>query len=141
MLVHADAFASNHLPIQIKCGGSHCALVTNGGYLYTWGFGKYGATGLGAKVQTAFAPSSPTFKGLNSEEIIVKSVSCGKNGTAVVTQQGQLFVAGDNSKHQLGVQGKNHNEIFEFTLLHGLYYKVEKAAIGEKHMLLLNDQN
>ena len=84
VLVHAEAFALNHLPIQIKCGGSHCALVTNGGYLYTWGAGASGACGLGTK-QNAYAPSTPIFKGLASQEVIVKSVSCGKNGTAVVT--------------------------------------------------------
>ena len=31
--------------------------------------------------------------------------------------------------------------VLEFTLLPGLYYKVEKAACGATHMLLLNDQN
>lgn len=84
VLVHAEAFAHNHLPIQIKCGGSHCALVTNGGYIYTWGSGAHGQTGLG-KVLKTFEPTVPTFKGVTSNEIIVKSVSCGKNGTVVVT--------------------------------------------------------
>lgn len=77
VLVHAEAFEKNHLPIQIKCGGSHCALVTNGGYMYTWGSGKFGSTGLG-HVSAVFEPTAPIFKGLNSEEVIVKSVSCGK---------------------------------------------------------------
>ena len=84
MLVHAEAFALEHLPIQIKCGGSHCALVTNGGNLYTWGSGQHGATGLGGVIK-AYSPTAPAFKGLTTSEIIVKSVSCGKNGTVVVT--------------------------------------------------------
>ncbi len=97
VLVHAEAFALNHLPIQIKCGGSHCALVTNGGYMYTWGSGAHGATGLGHD-ENSYEPSAPIFRGLSAKDVIIKSVSCGKNGTVTVTAQGQVFVTGDNRR-------------------------------------------
>ena len=78
------------MPVQIKCGGAHCALVTNDGQLYTWGAGRYGATGLGL-AQTSFEPACPTFKGIGTsspveKQLIVKSVSCGRHATAIVTQ-------------------------------------------------------
>ena len=73
------------VPIQIKCGGSHCALVTSDGALYTWGSGAYGATGFGSDMNT-YEPKTPVYNGFDLDELEIKYVSCAMHGTAVVTQ-------------------------------------------------------
>lgn len=133
----------SHVPVQIKCGGGHTALVTNGGYLYTWGSGAHGATGL-SHVAPSFEPTAPVFRGVHTSDgvngMIVKHVSCGKNGTAIVAQGGQVFVTGDNRKRQLGLQGR-YNEVNEFTLIPNIYSRIDRVALGLTHMLMLNNQN
>lgn len=82
--MRTEIFALDQFPIQIKCGGSHSALITNGGFLYTWGSGACGATGLGHN-SPSFEPAAPIIRGFNPEDVFIKQVSCGKSGTAVVT--------------------------------------------------------
>lgn len=65
--------------------------------MYTWGSAAHGATGLGHE-ENSYEPSAPIFRGLSAKDVIIKSVSCGKNGTVTVTAQGQVFVTGDNRR-------------------------------------------
>ena len=67
-------------------------------------------------------------------------MSCGKLTTVAVTQQGQLYVAGDNRNRQLAIQGK-HDEIKEMTPLNDLPHKITKVACGARHTLMLTDKN
>ena len=78
--------------MMVKCGAAHTAVLTVDGTLYTWGSGKYGATGLGSK--NSFYPETPSFK--TKIERKVKYIDCSKRGTFVVTKQGQVFGCGDN---------------------------------------------
>ena len=63
-------------------------MITNGGYLYTWGSGEMGVTGHGISNIISYTPSAPKFKNSRVQDIIFTQVSCGKLTTVAVTQQG-----------------------------------------------------
>ena len=102
ILLQPDSFESiiptSKIPLSVKCGGSHTALLMTSGQLYTWGSGKYGATGLN-KRDDSFSPKMPEFEGLSAKSIHVINISCGKRTTMVASKDGRVYGCGDN-KHR-----------------------------------------
>lgn len=87
-----------------------------------------------------FTPKVPKFEGLLDNSVIVKSISCGKKSTVVVSRDGVVYGCGDNKYRQLGLKDGG-NAVLELSKVQDLYYKVDKVACGTKHTLLLNDLN
>ncbi|NXD83951.1 RCCD1 protein, partial [Halcyon senegalensis] len=57
---------------EVSCGSRHTAIVTRGGELYTWGWGKYGQLGHGDDTSSD-QPRHVEYlaaKGLQAEEVV-----------------------------------------------------------------------
>ncbi|NXN61727.1 RCCD1 protein, partial [Rynchops niger] len=57
---------------EVSCGSRHTAVVTRGGELYTWGWGKYGQLGHGDN-SSSDQPRRVEYlvaKGLRAEEVV-----------------------------------------------------------------------
>lgn len=79
---------NNEIVVQIACGASHLAALSDNGILYTCGDGRSGQLGLGT-FQIA-----QTFKRLPLTDFYrVQAVSCGWVSTAVLTENGKVGVA------------------------------------------------
>ncbi|XP_066033114.1 X-linked retinitis pigmentosa GTPase regulator isoform X2 [Chamaea fasciata] len=88
----------NDKPVLISCGDEHTAIITGKGKLYMFGSNDWGQLGLGSK-NTVNKPTC--VKALKPEK--PKLAVCGRNHTLVYTEDGQLFVWGDNSEGQIGL--------------------------------------
>ncbi|XP_057267804.1 X-linked retinitis pigmentosa GTPase regulator isoform X2 [Pezoporus wallicus] len=120
----------NDKPVLISCGDEHTAIVTGNGKLYMFGSNNWGQLGLGSK-STVSKPTCVKEKGNvyaaggNSEGQLglgdteerttfhlirfftnqhkIKQLAAGSYTSAAVTEDGQLFVWGDNSEGQIGL--------------------------------------
>ena len=80
--------------VQIACGLRHCLALTQDGKLYSWGHNKAGQLGL---PKSALHMSRdwiihPSRVGGDSEDMNVKSCSCGPESSACVTTNGEVVV-------------------------------------------------
>jgi alpha-tubulin suppressor-like RCC1 family protein len=83
---------------EVSCGGSHTAVCTEGGHVYTFGNGKYGQLGHGDKENM----SSPALvvQALDGKDII--QVQCGCTHTMALTSSGYVFTWGSVDYGVLG---------------------------------------
>eukprot|EP01117_Protostelium_nocturnum_P017482 TRINITY_DN7112_c0_g1_i1.p1 TRINITY_DN7112_c0_g1~~TRINITY_DN7112_c0_g1_i1.p1 ORF type:complete len:390 (+),score=109.19 TRINITY_DN7112_c0_g1_i1:62-1231(+) len=80
--------------IQISCGGTHTAAITEEGHVYTWG--STGSSISGELGQGKRSPSS-CFEPLRVEALIseaISSVECGHKITGFISRSGNLYIAG-----------------------------------------------
>nr|XP_044999450.1 E3 ISG15--protein ligase HERC5 [Jaculus jaculus] len=90
----------------LSCGGSHTALLTQDGLLFTFGAGKYGQLGHNSK-QNELKPCLVT-KLIGNR---VTQIACGRWHTlAYVSDLGKVFSFGFGKQGQLGNCGK-HNQL------------------------------
>ncbi|NWT74085.1 RCCD1 protein, partial [Prunella himalayana] len=89
----------------VSCGSRHTAVVTRGGELYTWGWGKYGQLGHGTNVSCdqARRVEHLVAKGLRVEEVVcgpwttyirVREPRAQDQGCCQVGDEGELCSAG-----------------------------------------------
>ena len=71
------------------------------GDVYSWGSGSNGATGLNT-TQNTYAPLK--IKAADGVTPKFSFISCGKKHSIAVDFNGTVFVCGDNSARQLGIQ-------------------------------------
>eukprot|EP01112_Ceratiomyxa_fruticulosa_P006019 TRINITY_DN16819_c0_g1_i1.p1 TRINITY_DN16819_c0_g1~~TRINITY_DN16819_c0_g1_i1.p1 ORF type:complete len:396 (-),score=95.53 TRINITY_DN16819_c0_g1_i1:422-1609(-) len=97
-----------HLPIEIKglknivqvsCGAFFFAALNTSGKVFSWGCGKKGRLGNGKEEDN---PVPSMIKGGLSKVHILK-ISCGSNHTAALSDAGDLFTWGSNSRGELGL--------------------------------------
>ena len=70
------------------------------GEVYSWGRGDYGQLGHGNKLHLELPKKIATIKpGKNP----VSHVSCGRSHAAAITEEGTVFVWGQNDNGQLGL--------------------------------------
>ncbi|KAM9086669.1 E3 ISG15--protein ligase HERC5-like isoform 1-T1 [Megaptera novaeangliae] len=90
----------------LACGGSHTALLTKDGLVFTFGAGKYGQLGHNS-TQNELRPCLVT--GLAGN--IVTQIACGRQHTlAYVSDLGKVFSFGSGKEGQLG-NGGTHNQL------------------------------
>lgn len=82
---------------QVSCSLHNAAFVTEDGYLYVFGFNRWGQLGNKHKLGKIDVPT------LIAEDYRIKQVSCGVSHTAFITNSNNLFVWGTNSGGQLGL--------------------------------------
>jgi alpha-tubulin suppressor-like RCC1 family protein len=87
---------------DLAAGEEHGAYVTSSGQLYVWGNNSSGQLGLGTSTTLYTSPVvvSTSSGVLNGKSI--SKVSCGSQHTLILSTDGQLFAAGNNSFGQLG---------------------------------------
>ncbi|XP_057584375.1 E3 ISG15--protein ligase HERC5 isoform X2 [Hippopotamus amphibius kiboko] len=90
----------------LACGGSHTALLTKGGLVFTFGAGKYGQLGHNS-AQNQLRPCLVT--GLLGNR--VTQIACGRQHTlAYISDLGKVFSFGSGKEGQLG-NGGTHNQL------------------------------
>ncbi|GAA5935993.1 hypothetical protein JCM10213_002174 [Rhodosporidiobolus nylandii] len=93
-------FFDGLFPTSIECGSFHSAVTTRDGSAYVFGSDKDGQLGIGG----AGGGSEPALLEVAGEEGgAVKKVAYGAAHTAVLTEQGEVWVAGANHDGQLGL--------------------------------------
>ena len=88
--------------VQVSCGREHTAVVTSDGELHTFGMGALGRLGHGDE-ENKFVPTR--VDKLMGKRVV--QVSCGKQHTAVVTSEGDVFTFGAGFLGKLGHGGED----------------------------------
>ena len=119
----------------VACGGNQSLLCTDDGKVFSWGEGKHGSLGQGT-LQDQFKPGLVKLP----DGVKVATLDCGLEHSAFVDIGGRIFVAGSNSKGQLGmgeVDQANLNSI-EPKLVPNLSDCAKQVACGDFHSLVLS---
>ncbi|XP_060991911.1 X-linked retinitis pigmentosa GTPase regulator isoform X3 [Dama dama] len=84
----------------VACGRNHTLVLTGGGKVYATGGNNEGQLGLGdTDERSAFHLIS-----FFTSQHKIKQLSAGSNSSAALTEDGELFMWGDNSEGQIGLQ-------------------------------------
>uniref|UniRef100_A0A8C0AIC0 X-linked retinitis pigmentosa GTPase regulator n=1 Tax=Bos mutus grunniens TaxID=30521 RepID=A0A8C0AIC0_BOSMU len=84
----------------VACGRNHTLILTGGGQVYATGGNNEGQLGLGdTDERSAFHLIS-----FFTSQHKIKQLSAGSNTSAALTEDGELFMWGDNSEGQIGLQ-------------------------------------
>jgi len=114
---------------QVACGGSHTAVIVEGGDLYTWGLADLGQLGYMISLEAQYTPINVNM--LRKARI----VSAGCFHTALVTETGELYTCG------YGGKGLGHGDLEdqeEFKMVEALRGKaLSSVACGAFHTLAL----
>lgn len=120
-------------PRLITVGRTHSMAIGDDGNLYTWGdsiSGQLGTTVTGDKSTPTLVPLPTT--------IIPKSIYAGYNYSILLTESGELYVFGNNSYGQLGLEGTTARYIPTLNSLpNGV--KIKSIAVGEYHSIALGE--
>ncbi|XP_046960872.1 X-linked retinitis pigmentosa GTPase regulator-like [Vanessa cardui] len=100
-----------HRAIFVACGRAHTIFVTDSNTIYSVGCNDEGQLGTGDMEHH----SVPQSVNLDIDQPI-KQVSAGSNHTALLTDDGRVFVCGSNSEGQLGL-GEDARSCVSFTEL------------------------
>jgi alpha-tubulin suppressor-like RCC1 family protein len=85
--------------VQIACGESHSLVITDKGYLYSWGRGYEGQLGLSPTIELAMVPSFVKY----FHEKHVVSIAAGAFYSLAITNEGAMYGWGEAKLGQLGV--------------------------------------
>ncbi|XP_047109428.1 secretion-regulating guanine nucleotide exchange factor isoform X1 [Schistocerca piceifrons] len=129
---HIAALSGHHI-IDISCGWETSFALTRDGKLFGWGSNVYGQLSL-PRDQVTFSASP-----LQLTDHKVKQLSSGLRHTAVVTEQGDVFVCGSGRKGQLGIVHHGQPLKESYTLQHvpGLP-PIKMVACGQHHTIALS---
>jgi alpha-tubulin suppressor-like RCC1 family protein len=90
---------------DIFAGEDHCALVTEDGEGYVWGYGIDGRLGNKNKMNQN-VPTKILIEKNNdsntSKYAKIKKISCGGHHTAILTEEGDLYMCGNGRDGELG---------------------------------------
>nr|XP_056721562.1 RCC1-like G exchanging factor-like protein [Euleptes europaea] len=130
-----------HLPFKVgkvkeaACGGTVNALLNEEGHVFVWG---YGILGKGPKLMEAAIPEMipPSLFGFSdlSPDICVARIRCGLSQCAAITNRGELFVWGKNTRGILGI-GRLEDQYFPWRVT--VPGEVVDVACGVDHMVTL----
>jgi alpha-tubulin suppressor-like RCC1 family protein len=119
--------------VQISAGGHHSFVLTEQGYLYSFGFASHGQLGLRNTVNQ----SEPQLvRSLRNKQ--VRQVAAGWNHTLVLTHDGDVFSCGYGFFGQLGLGETESRTNFAHVGLFGAR-KVERIYAGGNHSWALLD--
>ncbi len=105
--IHVPTKIMDHVK-AVSLGWYHSAAITEDGSLYLWGSNNDGQLGNGEKGDKAY--KTTPIKIMDH----VVSVSLGEEHTAAITEDGSLYLWGDNWQGQLG-NGEKGNEAYKTT--------------------------
>eukprot|EP01022_Parablepharisma_sp_SALTPOND_P031032 TRINITY_DN781_c0_g1_i1.p1 TRINITY_DN781_c0_g1~~TRINITY_DN781_c0_g1_i1.p1 ORF type:complete len:860 (+),score=139.28 TRINITY_DN781_c0_g1_i1:5957-8536(+) len=120
-----ESFLETHV-VNISCGWTHTAAVTDQGTVYTWGLGEFGALGH----NDTLSRSRPEQLKFFMSGKPVKQVSCGSRHTAFVVEDGELYACGAGDAGQLGIGSRNTELVPKKVLIEG---EIIQVACGIFH--------
>ena len=86
--------------VQVVCGGSHSGALTEKGHVFMWGLNRNGQCGGAAKADSILEPRLVDMSGLEGR--VAASIVCGRNHSAMVTNDGRVYSWGAASFGRLG---------------------------------------
>ncbi|XP_015106001.2 E3 ISG15--protein ligase HERC5 isoform X2 [Vicugna pacos] len=121
----------------LACGGSHSALLTKGGLVFTFGAGKYGQLGHNS-TQNELKPCLVT--GLIGNR--VTQIACGRRHTlAFVSDLGKVFSFGSGKEGQLG-NGGTHNQLIPLPMKLSSNEELKfESRTSEKELIMIAGGN
>ncbi|XP_056408825.1 serine/threonine-protein kinase Nek9 isoform X2 [Hyla sarda] len=132
---------------QVSCGDSHVMVLTRSKCVYSWGCGEYGRLGLDSEDDISTPQKVEVQRGL-----CIVSVSCGSDGSFLLTQSGKVLACGLNEHNKLGLNQCtagiiNHEAYREvpyttsLTLAKQLsFYKVRNISPGKTHTAAIDER-
>ncbi|XP_069807177.1 serine/threonine-protein kinase Nek9 isoform X2 [Dendropsophus ebraccatus] len=133
---------------QVSCGDSHVMVLTRRSKcVYAWGCGEYGRLGLDSEDDVCTPQKVEVQRGLS-----IVSVSCGADGSFLLTQSGKVLACGLNEHNKLGLNQCtagiiNHEAYREvpyttsLTLAKQLsFYKVRSISPGKTHTAAIDER-
>ena len=126
------------IPVSLAMGAAHSVLLTDGGEVFTWGWGDHGQLGHGTNhnemapklVEHLLLPAWGSATGLRA-----KQVCCGQDHTLVLTEDGKVFSWGANRRGQLG-----HGDTMATSTprkVDSFHRRVAQVAAGANHSVAL----
>lgn len=82
--------------VRIDCGMSHTLCLLENGDVYSWGFGEYGALGVG-EFKTKWKPTKVYLDGVR-----IKHIFAGAMHSSFISTSGELYMCGSNDYGELG---------------------------------------
>ncbi|XP_077925074.1 E3 ISG15--protein ligase HERC5 isoform X3 [Halichoerus grypus] len=121
----------------LACGGSHTALLTTDGLVFTFGAGKYGQLGH-SSTQNELRPRLVTELAGNR----VTQIACGRRHTlAYVSDLGKVFSFGSGKEGQLG-NGGTHNQLIPLPMKLPSNEELKfESRTSEKELILIAGGN
>ena len=108
--------------VSIGCGYRHTIVITSYNKTYVWGNNQSGQLGLGHNINQ----NSP--QELSFSDIKFESITCGYQHTMALTMNGKLYVWGNNSCGQLGL-----NDLLNRNFPHEIHFKESITSIKSIH--------
>ncbi|XP_039291081.1 LOW QUALITY PROTEIN: serine/threonine-protein kinase Nek8 [Nilaparvata lugens] len=133
--------------VEMSCGEHHCAVMTSEGHLYTWGRGESGRLANGSEIDSC----EPNL--INKSKLgCIKTIVCGINSTALITEDGVLYACGSNANNKLGLSrtysyyiwpmkpGNKVEKCVEFTKVAALSkWKVKLISMSNSYSVVLTE--
>jgi alpha-tubulin suppressor-like RCC1 family protein len=91
--------------VAISCGDHHTGAIAVDGRLFMWGNNLFGQMGLTEEEKMSLK-KNPDLPIWTMRKYHLKSISCGDYHTGVITDNGKLFLYGNNDNQQLGLVGE-----------------------------------
>jgi X-linked retinitis pigmentosa GTPase regulator len=116
-------------------GFQHALFLTENGEIFSSGKNTKGQLGQLQNIkdkQKILIPEKINYNGSNQDKVIL--ISCGREFSAFVTVNGNLYVFGENNDFQLGIENIKQSEIPKKVNLPG---KVIDVSLGEWHVIAL----
>lgn len=127
--------------LRVSCGFAHTGAIVAGGDVYFWGSAASGKCGLGEIVRKEECYCSiPTRVIIGPEDRKVKRLSCGSSHSAVVTENGQLFIFGCGDGGRLGLGFGKYETVYAPTLVTNLLHeKIATVSCGNSTTLVATE--
>jgi alpha-tubulin suppressor-like RCC1 family protein len=133
-----EFITENRIRIRdIAAGGNHVLMLTEDNQVYSWGYGRYGQTGLGNQSNHSI-PQLITFFDASRPVI---GISAGQRHSLVLTKSGEVYSFGHNYYGALAL-GHNNDcsspQLVKYFVNLGI--KVTRVVAGGYHSLFLTDR-
>ncbi len=126
---------------KVSLGHNTTAILAEDGSLYVCGLNSRGQLGLGDTANRQTLTLLPSSSYGNKR---IKDVSLGYNTTAILTEDGSLYVCGQNDYGQLGLgvgDTYDHNVPILLSVLNYGNMRVKEISIGAYHSIILTTEN